>query len=98
MSYDEHVAEDARLAICRELLAQTDCRLNESVLTAMLDAFGFRKSRDWVRTQIRKLDELGAVKATEAGSVLIAELTRAGADHVEKRSVIEGIKRPSPEA
>ena len=98
MSYDDHLAEDARLAILKELFAQTDHRLNESVLTSMLDAFGFRRSRDWVRTQMRKLAELGAVRVTSAGGVLIAELTRAGADHVEKRSAIEGVKRPSPEA
>jgi hypothetical protein len=28
---------------------------------------------------------------------MIAELTRRGRDHVERRTVIEGIARPSPE-
>jgi len=51
-----------------------------------------------VRTQLAKLEELGAVTLTEAGSVKIAEITRAGIDHVERRATIEGIARPSPKA
>jgi len=97
-AYDEHVAADARLCILKELARQTDGRLNDSVLTKVLDTFGFRRSREWVRTQLRKLDELGAVMLTEVGSVLVASITRAGTDHVERRSVIEGIAKPSPEA
>lgn len=97
MSYAEHVARDARLVILRELAKQTDGRLNETVLTAALDAFGYRRSRDWVRTQLRMLEEVGAVVNTEAGSILVASLTRAGLDHVERRAVIEGVARPSPE-
>ena len=38
------------------------------------------------------------MKLTEAGTVLIAELTRAGLDHVERRAFLEGVERPSPEA
>ncbi len=97
MSFDEHLSEDARLVIIRELAKQTDGRLNETIITAALDTFGHRRSREWVRTQINKLAELGAVTLTNAGSVLIASLTRAGQDHVERRSVISGIKNPSPE-
>lgn len=97
MSYSEHVARDARLVILRALAKETDGRLNETVLTAALDSFGYRRSRDWVRTQLRMLEEVGAVANTEAGSILVASLTRAGLDHVERRTVIEGIARPSPE-
>lgn len=96
--FEEFVTLDARLCILKELSRQTDGRLNDAVLTRVLDTFGFRRSREWVRTQLRKLDELGAVRLTEAGTVLIALITRAGTDHVERRSVIEGIARPSPEA
>jgi len=51
-----------------------------------------------VRTEMRKLEEIGAVQLAEAGTILIASITRAGLDHVERRSVIEGVARPSPEA
>jgi hypothetical protein len=51
-----------------------------------------------VRTQLRALADLGAVTLTEAGSVMIASLTRAGLDHVDGRGIIEGVRRPSPDA
>ena len=96
--FDTHLTEDARLVILRELARHGAGTLNESLLTRVLDSFGHRRSREWVRTQIRKLDELGAVKVTEAGTVMIASITRAGLDHVDRRSFIEGVARPSPEA
>jgi hypothetical protein len=86
-----------RLIILRELVAQPDYRLNETLLLRVLETFGHRRSRDYLRDQLRWLDEMGAVTLTEAGTVLIAELTRRGRDHVERRTVIEGIARPSPE-
>lgn len=97
MDYGSYMEQDARLVILKELALQTDGTLNESVLTRALDAFGYRRSREWVRTQLLKLAELGAVRNSEAGSVLVAKITRAGIDHVERRSVIEGVARPSPE-
>lgn len=96
MSYEEFAVADARLVILRELAKQTDGRLNETLLTVTLDTFGHRRSRDWVRNQIRKLEELGAVRVTEANTMLIASITRVGMDHVERRSFIEGVGRPSP--
>jgi len=98
MDYAEFLEHDARLVILRALNAQVDGRLNETLLAAELDRFGYRRSREWVRTQLLKLAELGAVRNAQAGTVMIASITRAGADHVERRSVIEGIARPSPEA
>jgi hypothetical protein len=98
MDYPAFAEMDARLVILRALHLQTDGRLNETLLTAELDRFGHRRSREWVRTQLNKLAELGALKVTEAGTVMIASITRSGVDHVERRSVIEGIARPSPEA
>ncbi|MBD8890163.1 hypothetical protein [Roseibium litorale] len=97
MSYRERVNEDQRLIILRELSRELDYRLNETILTAVLESFGHRVSRDMCRTQLRKLEELGAVQLAQAGSVFVATLTRAGLDHVESRSVIEGVLRPSPE-
>jgi len=96
MDYEIFLVEDARLTILRELSGQPDGRLNEALLTRALDAFGHRRSREWVRTQLIKLAELGAVRTMEAGSVIVAEITRAGCDHVERRSIIAGIARPSP--
>lgn len=97
-SYEEHLVLDARLTILRALAEQTDYRLNEAMLAIELDRFGHRRSREWLRTQLLKLRELGAVTLTEAGSVMVPTLTRLGLAHVERREVIDGIKRPSPEA
>lgn len=95
--YDEYLAEDARLVILKELARQGNGSLNETLLARVLDTFGHHRSREWVRTQLRKLEELGAVKLAEAGSVLIASLRRPGHDHVERRAFLEGVARPSPE-
>lgn len=96
MSYAEHLEADARLVMLRELARQPDGRLNETVITSVLDSFGYRRSRDWTRTQMRKLEDIGAVKLTEAGPILVAAITRAGVDHVERRSFLEGVAKPSP--
>lgn len=97
MSYKDLFTADARLCMLKELGNQIDGRLNEAVLTSVLDAFGYRKSRDWVRTQLRAMDELGAVNVTEVGSVLVAALTKLGRAHLERREIVEGISRPSDE-
>lgn len=91
------VTADARLIILRELALQVDGRSNDLVLDRVLDAHGVRRSRDWLRTQLRALAELEAVKLSEAGSLLVATLRRAGRDHVERRAVIEGVARPADE-
>lgn len=97
MSYLDHVAEDCRLIILKELSRQNDARLNETILNRVLENFGHLKTRDYVRTQIRRLEELGAVSVKEVGSVLVAELKQPGLDHVERRSFLEGVGRPSLE-
>lgn len=93
--FNEFLTADARLVILRELAKQTDNRLNETLITAVLDAFGHRRSREWVRSQLRLLAEIGAISITEAGPILIAELKRAGQDHVDRRVILDGIARPS---
>lgn len=95
MSYEDKIAEDGRLVILRELAAQVDGRLNEVSLQRVLDAFAITRSREWVRTQLRKLAELEAVRISEAGTVMIAQLRTLGRNHVERREVIEGVTRPS---
>ena len=96
-NFEEHSRKDARLIILRALAEQHDGVMNETLLTMTLETFGHRRSRDWVRTQIRALEELGAVRVIEAASnFLIAELTRVGQDHVDRRAFVEGVARPSP--
>lgn len=91
----DQIAEDGRLIILRELAGQTDARSNDMVLARVLDAYGVSRSRDWIRTQLRRLAELEAVSISEVGSVMVATLRRAGREHVDRRGVIEGVSRPA---
>lgn len=93
---DRIIREDARLIILRALDDQPDARLNSDLLRETLVTFGITRSRDWVHDEMRALAELGAVTVTEIGTVRVATLTAKGRDHVERRIVIESIKRPSP--
>lgn len=94
--FAEHVARDARLVILKALWEETDNSLNDVLLQKALEAFGHYKSREYVVTQLNALKELGAVTLRKAGTVTVATITRAGADHVERRGIIEGVARPSP--
>lgn len=89
------IARDARLIILQELVKQVDGRLSDVMLQRTLDVFGIRRDRDWLRTQLRKLEAVGAVELTVAGSVLVAKIQRPGRDHVEERGVLEGVTRPA---
>lgn len=96
--FAEHLARSARLVILRALAAETSRTLNEVVLQGALETFGINRSREYVRTQMNALRDLGAVQLRQAGSVTIAVLTQTGLDHVEHRAVIDGVDRPSPGA
>lgn len=93
--FDAYLTEDARLVILKALHKQADGRLHDNALVAALDIFGHRRSRDWVRTQLRKLADLDALHIREAGTVIVAEIRQAGVDHLEQRGRIEGIAIPS---
>lgn len=98
MNYSDYQAEDARLVILKELVLQLDGRLNEANLEKVLDAFGYRRPRAWIKEQLREMERLGAIAVYEAGSVLVAEITRAGLEHVNLRAAIAGIALPTPGA
>lgn len=91
----DRAASDGRLLILRELALQVDGRSNDIVLQGVLDAHGYGRSRDWIRTQLRALVDLGAIRLQELPSVFVATLRAAGRDHVERRGVIEGVARPA---
>jgi hypothetical protein len=90
------IREDARLIILRELHAQSNYALNDSLLRDVLESFGIAKSREWVREELNYLANVGAISKSGAGSVVVAKLSDKGVEHVERRLVIEGVKRPSP--
>lgn len=89
------IREEARLIMLKSLQGESDARLNSSLLQSHLETFGISKARAWVHAEIRELESRGAVKVVEVGSVLVAELTARGEDHLKRRSFLDGIKRPS---
>ncbi|MFG1409497.1 hypothetical protein V5G24_00155 [Xanthobacter sp. VTT E-85241] len=93
--FARRVDEDARLVILRALAAMPSGMLNDTLIEEALAQFGHRRSRDWLRTQLNKLAELGAVLVEPAGSVVVVSITHAGTDHVERRCYLEGVRRPS---
>lgn len=104
MSFQQEAAEaltqDVRLVILAELAGQRDETLSSPIITRLIDSMGYRRSHDWIETQLRKLEDLGAITLREAdisglGRVLIATLTRTGRDHVERRSELAGVSRPA---
>jgi len=97
MDYQEHINQDVRLIILKALYDQDDYSLNSSILQSLLEGYGHTESRDYIHNQLRWMERnVQAVKLTPAGSILVATLTGAGRDHVERRGRLEGIKRPSP--
>jgi DNA-binding GntR family transcriptional regulator len=90
------IREDARLIIIKELYAQSNYALNDSLLQQTLESFGISRTREWVREEISYLANVGAVTKTAIGSVVVATLLPKGVEHVERRLLIEGVKRPSP--
>ncbi len=95
MSFEQFMRDDARLRILQTLRDQSDNRIGDAMLSYALAATGHQRSRDWIRTQLRAMADLGAVEiVADTPAVMVVELTAAGLDHVTKRGRIEGIKRP----
>ncbi len=95
MSMDKIIREEARLIILRALRDEPDQRLNSELLRRSLEQWGITRAREWVQGELRHLEQIGAVTVAEAGTVLVASLSRRGEDHVERRLVLDGVKRPS---
>lgn len=94
MSYNEKTAADARFIVLRELTKQPNGTLNELTMAHVLKAWGIDKTREWIRTQVNALAELGAVEKTDNGTIVFAKISTLGRDHVAERTVIDGVTAP----
>ena len=95
MDMDRLIREQARLIVLKALARQVDETLNSDILVHELRTFGIRKDRAWLHGELDWLEEMGAVKLLEAGTVKVATLTSKGARHLEREIAIEGVQRPS---
>ncbi len=96
MTYEEYTIEDIRLIILRALADEDNGTMHDGRLEFELRRFGYNKTRDFIRNQLLWLqDEVGAVRTSEAGSVMIATLRKAGRAHVDRARFLPGVKRPS---
>lgn len=94
MSMDRIIREEARLIILQELMKEPNRTLNSGLLGKCLADWRIGRPREWVHAQLRYLEAAGAIVVTNADPFLIAELAYAGEEHLERRSVIDGVKRP----
>jgi len=96
MSYSTVVTEHLRITILRLLVEQPDYTLNDSLLRDLVPQFGFRPSRDIIRTQLAWLEEQGLVTVDQSGSCHVVRLIERGEEVAKGYATVPGIKRPTP--
>lgn len=95
--FEKLLIADRRLAILRFLSEDNDYSLNDSVLQSALYSIGHSVSRDTLRADLSFLKEVGAITYdVPIESVYVAKLSEKGLDIALGRSVVPGIKKPSP--
>lgn len=93
--FHELVDADRMLAILQALAGEHDGRLNDGLLQKWLEHSGHRMAKQVVRTLLNRLGDLGAlIVHRPMEGFFVAEITQAGLDHVERRSVLDGVARP----
>jgi hypothetical protein len=95
--FSEFARRDLRLTLLKSLSMQPGFSGNENILQHEAAAVGLHRAREVIRTELRFLESIGAVKVKEAGSVMIGILTARGQDHVKGLLVLDGVNTPSPE-
>jgi hypothetical protein len=90
----ERLTEDRRLAILRLLQEMPASRSNSSVIADMLVMLGHEVSRDYVRTQLRWLEEQELMSVENVGGVLVVNLAERGHDVATGAAVVDGVKKP----
>lgn len=94
-NFAEIMREEARLIILKALGEQINESLNSSMIEPVLSTFAIHQDRPWIHQQLDYLANMGAVTLVAAGSVKIATLTELGRRHLDRKTAIEGVKRPS---
>lgn len=97
MDYGNVVAEHLRITILRLLVEEPGYSANDSLLRDLVPDFGFRPTRDSIRTQLAWLKEQGLVRLEcNGGDCHVAHLTARGEEVARGYATVPGVKRPSP--
>jgi hypothetical protein len=93
---DEYDRQDRRLVILRLLNEDTDKTIRDRTLQIALQQLGHNESLDVIRADMAWLKSVGAISvATPHPDIYIASLERPGRDHIELKTPIPGILKPS---
>jgi DNA-binding transcriptional ArsR family regulator len=95
--YARFLASKGRLVILQALAAEFNGHLGDELLQKAVDLRLVARSLEWVRTQLAALEEVGAVTLQQDGNRVIAVLTQAGRDHIERRRPLAGVAWPDDE-
>lgn len=95
--YKDYLTRKGRLVILEVLAREYNGHLREELIQKALDVCLISRSIEWVRTQLRKLEEIGGVTLSDDGGKLIAGITRSGRDHVDRRTPLDGVAWPEDE-
>jgi hypothetical protein len=96
--YDDYLERRGRLLILQEIAEEPNRHMHEERIQGILDRYLISRPIEWIRAQLRKLEAAGAVKILTDEGKLIAGITRTGRDHLENRSMIDGVAWPDDEA
>ena len=93
-TFEERLTEDRRLMILRILQQMPANRSNSSVIADSMSLWGHHLSRDYVRTQLRWLEEQELMSVENVGGVLVVNLAERGHDVATGAAVVDGVKKP----
>lgn len=94
MSAESIITEEARLIILRQLNEQSNNSMSSAALQRVLhEMFMIVWERNRVEQELAWLAEKSAVRLTDAGSVVIAQLRDAGRWHLAHEKFIAGVQR-----
>lgn len=94
-AYGDLIAASRRLTVLRALAGAPDGRMNERDILDNLDLFGHRVAREEVRALLDWLEDAGAVRLSRpVETLVVAQITARGQDHVDSRLRIEGVAVP----
>jgi len=93
-AYRERMRADARLVMLQALAGERNKTLGVDYLILALETRAIARGVDWVRAELRALEEMGAVKVREIAGELHGTISLRGEEHLASRIVLDGVSQP----